>query len=129
MHFENPNFKNGQVNKTFELDKNNSKTSKATQSEYPEADQDANEVSETESQIDSNEIKVVHDYATDRTNKIKPNDKYSDLSSDEDDYGVLAKPPYHHIIIDFSSVSYIDTFAVKTLYRVCFINLSRYFTF
>ena len=51
-------------------------------------------------------------------------DNVSDLSSDDDDYDVFVKPPHHHVIIDCSSVTYIDTFAVKTIYRVNIIFLT-----
>ena len=40
------------------------------------------------------------------------------LSSEDEDYAVLPKPPFHHIILDFSSVNYIDTFGVKSVYQV-----------
>ena len=74
----------------------------------PEDERENCENCETESQI-----------ACDSQFKSKNADQHdSDLSSDDDDYAVFPKPIFHHIIIDCSSVSYIDTFAVKTLYRV-----------
>ena len=41
-----------------------------------------------------------------------------ELSSDEEDFAVLSKAPYHHIIIDCSPLNYIDTVGVKTLNQV-----------
>ena len=40
-----------------------------------------------------------------------------DVFSDED-YAVLPKPSYNHVIIDCSGLSYIDTYGAKALNQV-----------
>ena len=83
-----------------------------------EEDQEFHEISFTESQIDKPERVSKVNY--DQHVLTNPD---NDLSSDEDEYEVLEKPPYHHIIIDCSPLNYIDTFSVKTIHQVSFIKM------
>ena len=127
------NTSKGEVNITFEEKENekNVKSQKLRQnfkdlkSNYPEDERANYEIFETESQIDMKEIEIKRfNDSKLYFNKVpRIQDNVSDLSSDDDDYDVFVKPPHHHVIIDCSSVTYIDTFAVKTIYRVNIIFL------
>ena len=121
---------NGELNKTFdknettnEVDNIQTIVNEANENEFPE-DEQRSEISETESQkpvdndiekynpaLKRNEVKVSFEFDENRISE-------GDLSSDGEDYAVLPKPPYHHIIIDCSPLNYIDTFAVKNLHQV-----------
>ena len=111
---------------TFES--NDSKNLKAIKLDHAkndfeiEEDREIHEISDTESQIDPQEVKGSK---STKVNFNKQVQQYSenDLSSDDDEYGVLPKPPYHHIIIDCSPLNYIDTFAVKTIHQVFLLNV------
>ena len=115
------------MNIVFEDEKNQFKSQKLAQNlkeirdNNPEDERINYENFETESQIYVKEMEIKRSNDSKQfTNKevLRVQDHVSDLSSEDDEYEVLIKPPYHHIIIDFSSVTYIDTFAVKTVYRV-----------
>jgi len=83
--------------------------------EHYEKQADGGQVAETESQLGDydyqNEIKSIEKFD-------ENNFEEDEISSDEEDYAVLPRAPYHHIIIDCSPLNYIDTVGVKTLNQI-----------
>ncbi len=104
---------------------------KQNENEYPEDDQVEHQIEqpyETESQLGDHayQLDVLDEKSIQLKNYQKKfeasynNTNDDELSSEDDDFEVLEKPPIHHIIIDCSTLNYIDTFGVKILNQVSF---------